>query len=412
MYMSSDSLLFLFLFLVGFGFVFDKVLDFINTRNWKEEIPSSMKGYYDQEKYSKSRKYHQEKGKVALVQSILMFVIIINILIFGVFGKLDTYVMSIADDEFFRAALFFCFLMIASEVISIPFSIYDTFVLEEKYDFNKTSAGTYILDKFKSYVLMAIIGGGLLWVVLFVIGHINEGYWYWLWLILVSFMLLMNMFYADIILPIFNKLKPLEEGELRNEIKSYANKVGYSLKNIYVIDGSKRSTKANAFFSGLGPRKTIALYDTLIEKHTTKELVAVLAHEVGHFKKKHIRTSMILSIFQTGIILFLLEYFLSYPAATQALGANSPSFHVGVIAFSLVFSPLGTIIGILMNILSRKNEFEADEYAKNTYDGGSLQVALKKLSVDNLSNLYPHKAYVFVHYSHPPLLKRLDKLNQ
>ena len=410
--MTPEKLLYLFLVLIVFGFVFDKILDFINTKNWKEEIPSSMKEYYDKEKYDQSRNYHKEKGKVSFIQSILMFVIIINVLIFGLFGKLDNYIATFVQDDFFQAITFFGVLILISEAISIPFSIYDTFVLEEKYGFNKTTLGIFIIDKLKSYFLMAIIGGGLLWVILWVIGQIDQGYWYWLWIILVSFMLLMNMFYADVILPIFNKLKPLGDGDLREAIEEYAGKVGYSLKNIYVIDGSKRSTKANAFFSGLGPRKTIALYDTLIEKHTTKELVAVLAHEVGHFKKKHIRTSMILSIFQTGIILFLLEYFLSYPAVTQALGANLPSFHVGVIAFSLVFSPIGTIIGILMNVLSRKNEFEADEYAKTTYDGESLQVALKKLSVDNLSNLYPHKAYVFVHYSHPPLLSRLERLNQ
>lgn len=410
--MSSENLLYLFIGLVLFGFVFDKILDFVNSRNWKEEIPDSMKEYYDQEKYDRSRKYHKDKGKVSFIQSILMFIVIINVLIFGLFGKLDNYITTLFQDDFLQAVVFFGVLIVVSELISIPFSIYDTFFLEEKYGFNKMTIHTFIFDKIKGYFLMSIIGGGLLWVVLWVIGQIGEGYWYWLWIIMVAFMLLMNMFYADVILPIFNKLKPLGEGELRDEIEKYARKVGYSLKNIYVIDGSKRSTKANAFFSGLGPRKTIALYDTLIEKHSTNELVAVLAHEVGHFKKKHIRTSMILSVFQTGVILFLLEYFLSYPAVTVALGANSPSFHVGVIAFSLVFSPIGTFIGILMNVLSRKNEYEADEYAKNTFDGESLQLALKKLSVDNLSNLYPHRAYVFVHYSHPPLLSRLERLNQ
>ena len=225
-------------------------------------------------------------------------------------------------------------------------------------------------------------------------------------------MILLNMFYADLIIPIFNKLTPLENGELRDKIEAYSKKVGYSLKNIFVIDGSKRSSKANAFFSGLGPRKTIALYDTLIQKHSDEELVSVLAHEVGHYKKKHILLSMILTIFQLGIMCYLFELCMSYDLIANALGSSTMNFHIGIIAFSFLYSPVGLIIGVLMNILSRKNEFEADNYAKETYDGNSLSLALKKLSVDSLSNLYPHPFYVFIHYSHPPLIQRLSKLNK
>ena len=218
------------------------------------------------------------------------------------------------------------------------------------------------------------------------------------------------MFYAQLIVPIFNKLTPLDNGLLREKIEKYADKVGYSLKNIFVIDGSKRSTKANAFFSGLGPKKTIALYDTLIEKHSDEELVAVLAHEVGHFKKKHILLTLIISIIQLGLMSYLFEVCMSYNNIAEALGSSQMNFHIGLIAFSFVFSPIGLIIGIFLNILSRKNEFEADDYAKKTYDGNALQLALKKLSVDTLSNLYPHPLYVFVHYSHPPLIQRLSNL--
>ena len=220
------------------------------------------------------------------------------------------------------------------------------------------------------------------------------------------------MFYADIIVPIFNKLKPLESGSLREKIEQYSQKVGYSLKNIYVIDGSKRSSKANAFFSGLGPRKTIALYDTLIANHTEEELVAVLAHEVGHYKKKHIVTSLILTILQLGLMSFLLEICLKQNEISEALGGNEPVFHLGLLAFTILYSPIGTILSVLMNINSRKNEFEADNYAKETYNGDSLSLALKKLSVDNLSNLYPHPFYTFLHYSHPPLLHRLEALSE
>ena len=238
----------------------------------------------------------------------------------------------------------------------------------------------------------------------------EKGYWLYLWIGLSGFVVFLNMFYAQLIVPIFNKLTPLDKGLLREKIEKYADKVGYSLKNIFVIDGSKRSTKANAFFSGLGPKKTIALYDTLIEKHSDEELVAVLAHEVGHFKKKHILLTLIISILQLGLMSYLFEVCMSYNNIAEALGSSQMNFHIGLIAFSFVFSPIGLIIGIFLNILSRKNEFEADDYAKKTYDGNALQLALKKLSVDTLSNLYPHPLYVFVHYSHPPLIQRLSNL--
>ncbi len=245
---------------------------------------------------------------------------------------------------------------------------------------------------------------------MFVLDLFEKGYWLYLWIGLSGFVVFLNMFYAQLIVPIFNKLTPLDEGLLREKIEKYADTVGYSLKNIFVIDGSKRSTKANAFFSGLGPKKTIALYDTLIEKHTDEELVAVLAHEVGHFKKKHILLTLIISILQLGLMSYLFEVCMSYNNIAEALGSSQMNFHIGLIAFSFVFSPIGLIIGIFLNILSRKNEFEADNYAKKTYDGNALQLALKKLSVDTLSNLYPHPLYVFVHYSHPPLIQRLSNL--
>ena len=213
------------------------------------------------------------------------------------------------------------------------------------------------------------------------------------------------MFYTSLIVPIFNKLSPLEDGSLKTKIQQYSDKIGYSLKNIFVIDGSKRSSKANAYFSGFGPKKTIALFDTLIEKHSEEELVAVLAHEVGHYKKNHIKQGMILSIIQIAVMCFLFELCLQLPEISAALGAEINAFHLGLIGFSFLFSPIGLITGIFMNILSRKNEFEADEYAKKTYDGESLSLALKKLSVDSLTNLHPHPFYVFIHYSHPPLLE-------
>ena len=410
--MSTEYWLYLIIGLVVFNYLFSTVLDFINDKNWKDEIPPLMKDYYDEENYVKAKNYAKEKGRISLISSTLSTVITILFLAFKGYGWLDSIIANYYDIPFLQSGLFFLTLFILSDFISIPFSCYNTFVIEEKYGFNKTTVKTFVIDKIKGYVLTLTIGGGLLAASLYLVSILVNGFWLWLWIGLAILMLFINMFYADIIVPIFNKLTPLETGSLREKIEAYSKKVGYSLKNIYIIDGSKRSSKANAFFSGLGPRKTIALYDTLVEKHSEEELVAVLAHEVGHFKKKHVFTSLFLTIFQLGLMCFLLELCLKETNISLALGGVNTSFHLGLLAFSILYSPLGTIMSVLMNINSRKNEFEADEYAKTTYNGEALQLALKKLSVDSLSNLYPHPFYTFMHYSHPPLLKRLEALNK
>jgi len=410
--MTAENWLYLIIGLVIFNYLFSTVLDFINGKNWRTEIPPVMKDFYPEDKYLKAKNYSKEKGKVSLISSTLSTLITLLFLVFDGYGWLDNFISLYYDIPFLKSGIFFLVLFILSDFISIPFSCYNTFVIEEKYGFNKTTVKTFVLDKIKGYLLTLIIGGVLLFGAIYIVSLLENGFWVWLWLSLSVIMLLVNMFYADLIVPIFNKLTPLENGSLRKKIESYTNKVGYSLKNIYIIDGSKRSSKANAFFSGLGPRKTIALYDTLVEKHTEEELVAVLAHEVGHYKKKHVITSLFLTIFQLGLMCFLLETCLKVGEISQALGGKEMVFHLGLVAFGILYSPVGTILSILMNINSRKNEFEADHYAKTTYSGAALELALKKLSVDSLSNLYPHPFYTFIHYSHPPLLKRLSALNE
>ena len=410
--MTAENWLYLIIGLVIFNYLFSTVLDFINGKNWRTEIPPVMKDFYPEDKYLKAKNYSKEKGKVSLISSTLSTLITLLFLVFDGYGWLDNFISQYYDIPFLKSGVFFLVLFILSDFISIPFSCYNTFVIEEKYGFNKTTVKTFVLDKIKGYLLTLIIGGVLLFGAIYIVSLLENGFWVWLWLSLSVIILLVNMFYADLIVPIFNKLTPLETGSLREKIESYTNKVGYSLKNIYIIDGSKRSSKANAFFSGLGPRKTIALYDTLVEKHTEEELVAVLAHEVGHYKKKHVFTSLFLTIFQLGLMCFLLETCLKVGEISQALGGKEMVFHLGLVAFGILYSPVGTILSILMNINSRKNEFEADHYAKTTYSGVALELALKKLSVDSLSNLYPHPFYTFIHYSHPPLLKRLSALNE
>ena len=408
--MDSQSVLFIFIGLTIFNFLFTTVLEYLNDKNWKESIPDDLEGFYDSNKYQKAKNYKIERGKISLLNSSISFVITILMLFFFGFGLISEYAVSFSDSIIVQSCIFFMIFHLLTTFLGMPFSYYSTFFIEEKYGFNKTTLKTFIVDKIKGLFISSLFIIVLTSLAIVLIEYFSTGFWIWLWIGLSSFMVFLNMFYADLIVPIFNKLTPLENGELRSKIESYSKKVGYSLKNIFVIDGSKRSTKANAFFSGLGPRKTIALYDTLIEKHTDEELVSVLAHEVGHFKKKHILVSMFLTILQLGIMCYLFELCLNMEVIASSLGSSKMNFHIGIIAFSFLYSPIGLIIGILMNILSRKNEYEADKFAKDTYNGNFLELALKKLSVDSLSNLFPHPLYVFVHYSHPPLLKRLERL--
>ena len=408
--MDSQSVLFIFIGLTIFNFLFTTVLEYLNDKNWNESIPNDLEGFYDSDKYQKAKNYKIERGKISLLNSSISFVITLLMLFFFGFGLISEYAVSFSDSTIIQSCIFFMIFHLLTTFLGMPFSYYSTFFIEEKYGFNKTTLKTFIVDKIRGLFISSLFIIVLTSLAIISIEYFSTGFWIWLWIGLSLFMVFLNMFYADLIVPIFNKLTPLENGELRSKIESYSKKVGYSLKNIFVIDGSKRSTKANAFFSGLGPRKTIALYDTLIEKHTDEELVSVLAHEVGHFKKKHILVSMFLTILQLGIMCYLFELCMNMEVIASSLGSSKMNFHIGIIAFSFLYSPIGLITGILMNILSRKNEYEADKFAKDTYNGNFLELALKKLSVDSLSNLYPHPLYVFVHYSHPPLLKRLARL--
>lgn len=410
--MTAQTLFYIILIIIIADFVFERILDYLNTTRMSEVLPGELKGIYDEEKYRRSQQYLKVNKKFGMLTSSLSFVAILAMLWFGGFAWLDGTIRELTANPIWLAILFFGLLGLASDILSTPFSLYDTFVIEEKFGFNKTTLKTYFLDKLKGWLIGGLIGGGLLALVVWI--YENTGQWFWLiaWGVLTAFTVFMSMFYSNLIVPLFNKQKPLEEGELRDAIETFATKVGFRLKNIYVIDGSKRSTKANAYFTGLGPKKRIVLYDTLIEKHTTEELVAVLAHEIGHYKKKHTTSGLILGIIQSGIMLYILSLFIGNPLLSQALGAEAGSFHLGILAFGILYSPISTILGIIMNVISRANEFAADRFAAENYSGKDLGDALKKLSVENLSNLRPHPAVVFVHYSHPPLLQRLSAIKR
>ena len=398
------------LVLIIFNFIFSSILEYINDKNWKNYVPDELKEFYPSEKYQKARDYKLETGRISFLSSSISFTLTMVLIIFGIYGTVSDIVTRSTESIFLQSVLFFSIFFLINYIINLPIKFYSIFVVEEKFGFNKTTKKLFLIDQIKSLVLSALIGGGLLFSAIQLFIVFKENFWIYLWLGLSIFLIFINTFYATLIVPIFNKLQPLSDGELRSKINEYSKTIGYSLKNIFIIDGSKRSTKANAFFSGLGPKKTIALYDTLIENHTDEELLAVLAHEVGHYKKNHVFKGLILSIAQIGLMCFLFQLCLNEDEISYALGAQMPSFHLGLIGFSLLYSPIGLITGLMMNIFSRKNEYEADKFAKDTYDGNHLSLALKKLSANNLSNLYPHPFYAFIHYSHPPLLKRLSAL--
>ena len=401
-------------------FLLERVLEYLNTTRWSDALPDELKGIYDEERYRKSQRYLKEKQHFSWVIDSVTFVAMVAILCLGGFVWLDDLLRRISENPILLALLFFGVIGFISSLVMTPFELYGTFVIEEKFGFNTTTMKTFILDKLKGWLLGVLIGGGILALIIWIYTTTGNYFWLIVWGVITLFMIFMSMFYSNLIVPLFNKQKPLDSGELRDAIESFANKVGFRLKNIYVIDGSKRSTKANAYFTGLGGKKRIVLYDTLIRDHTTEELVGVLAHEIGHYKKKHTLQGIILSILQTGLMLFILSLFIRKDSALSALLCQAlsgfsglqaiPGFHLGILAFGLLYSPLSFILGILESMLSRTNEYAADRFAGINYNPVSLQNALKKLSVNQLSNLRPHPLYVFFHYSHPPLLSRLRAL--
>jgi STE24 endopeptidase len=392
------------------SYLFDQFLDYINLKAQRKDIPTEVEGFYNKEKYQKSLDYQKDQTQFSFITAGFSFLLSLGMLILGGFGWLDSILRPLLDNQILLALIFFGTIMIASDILTIPFQWYGTFVIEEKYGFNKTTVKTFVTDKLKGYVLGAVMGGALIAVLIYLINTLGPGFWIWFALLAAVFTLLINMFYTSVFLPLFNKLTPLADGELKTAIEAFSKKVNFPIDNVFVMDGSKRSAKANAFFSGIGKKKKIVLYDTLIKNHTTEELVAVLAHEVGHFKKKHIVWNYLISIVQIFFVLFVLSKMVFNENLSIALGGSQQAIHLNLIAFGILFSPISGITGLLMSTLSRKNEFEADAYAKEKFGGQALASALKKLSVDSLSNLFPHPVYVFFHYSHPPLLSRLEAL--
>ena len=410
--MQPTTLYYILIAIIIISFIIDKVLDTVNAKHFNDKIPEKLADVYDAAEYKKSQAYKKANEKFSNITS--TFSIVLTLIFFFVegFKFVDDFARNFVEHPILVALIFFGLIMLGSDILTTPFSYYKTFVIEEKFGFNKSTKKTFWLDKIKGWLMSILLGGGILSLIIWFYQFAGDNFWIYAWILVAVFSLLMNMFYAKLIVPIFNKQKPLEAGELKSAIENYAKKVGFTLNNIFVIDGSKRSTKANAYFSGFGLQKRITLFDTLINDLETAEIVAVLAHEVGHYKKKHIIFNLGSSILLTGLTLFILSLFINSSLLSEALGVSTPSFHIGLIAFGILYSPISEITGLFMNYMSRKFEYQADNYAKETFEASPLISSLKKLSKNSLSNLTPHPAFVFMHYSHPTLLERIKNLEK
>jgi len=410
--MQASTLFYIFIAILVLKFLVDQILDSLNASHFEDVIPEEVSDVYDPKEYKKSQSYKKTNHRFGIVTSLFSIVLTISFFFLDGFSLVDHFARVYSENSIVITLIFFGIILIGSDLLTTPFSYYKTFVIEQKFGFNKTSKKTFFIDKLKGLLMSILIGGFILALITWFYEFAGAYFWLYAWGLVTVFSLFMNMFYSKIIVPLFNKQTALEEGDLKDAITKYANSVGFTLNNIFVINGSKRSTKANAYFSGFGNQKRITLYDTLINDLTINEIVAVLAHEVGHYKRKHIIFNLIASILLTGLSLFLLSLFIQTPILSKALSVSIPSFHIGLIAFGILYSPISEITGIFMNYMSRKFEYQADNYAKETFSSEPLISSLKKLSKNSLSNLTPHFLYVFIHYSHPTLFERIKNLKQ
>jgi STE24 endopeptidase len=393
-------------------FVIDSVLNHLNAKHFNDTLPNDVSDVYEINEYQQSQSYKKTNHNFSKITSLFSLITTLLFFFFDGFSIVDEIARGFSNNIIIITLIFFGIIIIGSDIISIPFSLYKTFVIEEKFGFNKFTKKLFFLDKIKGLLMTIILGGSILSIITWFYEFTGNYFWIYTWLLITTFSVFLNMFYSKLIVPLFNEQTILEEGDLKNEIVKYVNSVGFKANNIYVLNGSKRSTKANAYFSGFGNQKRITLYDTLINDLENNEIVAVLAHEVGHYKRKHILYNLTSSIILTGFALFVLSLFIKTPVLSLALGVSHPSFHIGLIAFGILYSPVSQILGVFMNYMSRKFEYQADNYAKNTFSASPLISSLKKLSKNSLSNLTPHYLYVFFHFSHPTLLDRIKNLNK
>lgn len=410
--MKPQTLFYILIGIILAKYLFDTIINALNSKHFKDRIPNELEGIYEPEEYLKSQKYKDVNYKFSLLTSTFSLITTLLFFMFDGFAYVDNLIRKFSDNTIVITLLFFAIIVYASDLLSLPFSYYKTFVIEEKFGFNKTTNKTFFLDKLKGWLMISFIGGGILALITWFYQLTTSHFWLYTWALIIVFTVFMNLFYSKLIVPLFNKQTPLQDGELKNSIENFAINIGFKIDNIYVIDGSKRSTKANAYFSGFGAQKRITLYDTLIKDLETDEIVAVLAHEVGHYKKKHIVYNLSTSFLLTGFTLYILSLLIGNETLSEALNVSTNSFHIGLIAFGVLYSPISEATSLFMNALSRRFEYQADDFAKEHVGADSLISSLRKLSKNNLSNLTPNNLYVKIHYSHPTLLQRILNLKK
>ena len=410
MIINPETLFNILITIIVLNFLKDSILDYLNSTFFNKEIPVILSDIYDEKKYLKSQEYKKIQYRFSRIFNIYSFLILMLFFYLDGFLIVDNYSRSLFESELVISLSFFAIIYFGNDILRIPFSLYNTFIIEEKFGFNKTSIKTFINDKLKSWLLTILFGGGIISFIIFQFESIGQKFWIVAWIFISVLTVLINGLYTQVIVPLFNKQTKLEDGELKSEIEKYSKKVGFNLSNIFVIDGSKRSTKANAYFSGFGKQKRVTLFDTLINKLNKEQIVAVIAHEIGHYKKNHIIFNLLFSIIQTGIMLYILSLLIYMPIFSEALNIDNHSFHIALVTFSILYTPISEISSLIINLFSRKFEYEADKYADKSFDGKYLIQALKVLTKDSLSNLTPHPKYVWWHYSHPTLLERINQL--
>jgi STE24 endopeptidase len=392
-------------------FALDVAADLLNLRALRPELPAEFQDVYDPERYRRAQEYTRTRTRFGLVPATVDLAVLLAFWFAGGFGALDVAVRALGRGPIATGLLYVAALGLGAMLLRLPFRWWSTFVIEARFGFNTTTPRTFWTDVVKGLVLAAALGGVLLAAVLWVFEHAGRSAWLWGWLATTLFIVVVQYVAPTWIMPLFNRFTPLDAGGLREAILGYARRVDFPLEEVFVIDGSRRSTKGNAFFTGFGKRKRIALFDTLVRSLSTPELVAVVAHEVGHYKRRHVLVGMVLAVVQTGVMFLLLSLVLDRPGLFTAFRVAEPSVYVGLVLFGLLVAPLDLVLSMALHVLSRRHEFEADAFAVETTGSGErLATALKRLSADSLSNLTPHPLYVFLPYSHPPLRDRIEAL--
>ncbi|MDD5093985.1 MAG: M48 family metallopeptidase [Dehalococcoidia bacterium] len=398
---------------LGADFLLNLVANILNLKALKLEIPPDLEGIYKPEEYRKSQEYTRTTTRFGLLTSTFNLVLLLCFWFIGGFDWLDQVVREWGFISLVNGLLYIGILSLAHGLLTLPFGIYATFVIEERFGFNRTTPRIFGTDMLKGLFLALLLGAPVLAGILALFQYLGDFAWIYCWIAVTLFGLALQFVAPTWIMPLFNKFTPMEPGELKEGILNYAQSVDFKVENVFVMDGSRRSSKSNAFFTGFGKNKRIALFDTLIANHTSPELVAVLAHEIGHYKKKHILQGIVISIVHTGILFFLLSILLNSSGLYRAFGMEQESIYTGLLFFGLLYTPVEMLLSIFLQMLYRKNEYSADRFAAETIDEPHrLTDALKKLSASNLSNLSPHPFYVFLYYSHPPLLQRIQAIGQ